>query len=62
VAALSGASQSYERKANAMSTESTMEGGADALAGNGYDTDHNSADFIVRNSRDPQNAASAHEP
>jgi hypothetical protein len=53
---------SYERKANASSTATSMSaGGADALAGNRYDTDHNDADFITRTARDPQTMASPAE-
>ena len=53
---------SMERKAAAGSTAATMEGGADATAGNGFDSDNNSVDFVLRTTRDPQNSASAVEP
>jgi gliding motility-associated-like protein len=47
---------SIERKANAGSTATTMAiGGTDEFAGNGYDQDQNSTDFIVR-SPNPQNS------
>ncbi|MFL5321734.1 MAG: lamin tail domain-containing protein [Myxococcaceae bacterium] len=51
------AGQSIERKANASSTATTMETGADKFAGNGRDSDNNSADFVVRSLREPQNRA-----
>jgi hypothetical protein len=58
--------RSIERKAHADATSSTMEpGGADEYAGNGYDSDDNDADFILRPSdagTDPQNAQSSAEP
>jgi hypothetical protein len=57
------ATASYERKAQASSTATTMaSGGADATAGNGYDTDDNASDFVIREMRDPQSSASPHEP
>ncbi|AKQ66041.1 Cytochrome oxidase biogenesis protein Surf1, facilitates heme A insertion [Myxococcus hansupus] len=56
------AAGSYERKASATSTvESMTAGGADELRGNGYDSDDNAADFIVRPTRQPQNTASPAE-
>lgn len=54
--------QSYERKATAGSTVESMTSGADATAGNGYDSGDNAADFIVRLVRSPQSSASAGEP
>lgn len=57
------ATASYERKALADSSPATMaSGGRDAVAGNGYDTDDNNADFVIRAMRDPQSSASGHEP
>ena len=54
---------SIERKANSSSTSNTMaSGGADELAGNGYDTNNNAADFVTRSSPQPQNSASPVEP
>ncbi|QDF05504.1 lamin tail domain-containing protein [Myxococcus xanthus] len=53
---------SYERKASAISTVESMTTGADALQGNGHDSNDNSADFILRPTRQPQNASSAAEP
>ncbi|MFO0680793.1 MAG: lamin tail domain-containing protein [Sandaracinus sp.] len=59
----SNTTASFERKALADSTAATMAaGGRDELAGNGYDTDDNGADFVVRATRDPQSTASAPEP
>lgn len=53
---------SIERKANALSTAITMQpGGLDELLGNGYDTDNNSQDFIVRPESQPQNKQSTQE-
>jgi len=55
--------RSVERKANASSTKMTMEsGGVDEFAGNTYDSDNNSADFVYRTFSDPQNSNSAEEP
>ncbi|MFY1829992.1 lamin tail domain-containing protein [Myxococcus fulvus] len=52
---------SFERKATVSSTAATMEGGSDAAAGNGYDSDDNASDFILRTQRQPQNSASPTE-
>ncbi|MFP2960431.1 lamin tail domain-containing protein [Myxococcus sp. 1LA] len=53
---------SLERKARPNSTPETMaEGGVDALAGNGSDTDNNRNDFIIRTVRQPQNSQSPAE-
>jgi hypothetical protein len=55
--------QTLERKAAATSTLESM--GADGehyLAGNAYDTDDNSADFVAKDSREPQNSESLPEP
>lgn len=52
-----------ERKANANSTQATMQvGGSDALLGNGQDSDNNGLDWVQRTTRDPQNRASPLEP
>ncbi|MFY0529201.1 lamin tail domain-containing protein [Archangium gephyra] len=57
-----GSSGSYERKAVSTSTAETMAvGGADANRGNGYDSDNNANDFVVRTTRQPQNSSSAVE-
>jgi hypothetical protein len=54
---------SIERKALPGSTAATMgPGGADATAGNGWDSDKNGDDFLVRPTRDPQSSASPTEP
>ncbi|WP_053066238.1 amidohydrolase family protein [Archangium gephyra] len=53
---------SFERKALVTSTVDTMAaGGADAAKGNGYDSNDNSVDFVLRATRDPQNSASPTE-
>ena len=52
---------SYERKAYATSDIASMTTGADALHGNGSDTNDNGVDFIVRPTRDPQHLASTPE-
>ncbi|MDP3235378.1 MAG: thrombospondin type 3 repeat-containing protein [Myxococcales bacterium] len=52
---------SLERKANASSTAMSMSG-ADATLGNGFDTNVNANDIVVRASRQPQSAASPVEP
>ena len=55
--------ESIERKALPSSTSMTMGPmGADATKGNGYDSDNSGENWVVRAARDPQNAASAHEP
>jgi hypothetical protein len=54
---------SLERKANASSTaESMTSGGTDEFLGNGYDSDNNLNDFILRDISDPQNSSSEKEP
>jgi hypothetical protein len=55
------ASSSVERKANSTSTTTSMTTGADALAGNGEDTNNNSADFVTRAVSQPQNSISTAE-
>ncbi|WNG20155.1 lamin tail domain-containing protein [Cystobacter fuscus] len=53
---------SIERKAVSSSDADTMKpGGGDALRGNGYDTNNNGNDFVLRATRDPQNSSSAAE-
>lgn len=50
---------SLERKAVSTSNSATMgTTGADALRGNGYDSDNNFADFVTRAARQPQNSSS----
>ncbi|HEY6951864.1 MAG TPA: phospholipase D-like domain-containing protein, partial [Bacteroidota bacterium] len=54
---------SAERKASSTSTTTTMGiGGTEETAGNGYDSNNNSADFTIRTGPQPQNSASATEP
>ncbi|HTY11061.1 MAG TPA: phospholipase D-like domain-containing protein [Bacteroidota bacterium] len=54
---------SIERKANRTATSSSMApGGSDELAGNGYDSNNNDSDFVVRSSPQPQNSSSPLEP
>lgn len=54
---------SFERKASAGSTATSMSpSGSEVLAGNGFDSDANSVDFITRAVSEPQNSASAAEP
>lgn len=53
---------SLERKANYSSTAESMSGGTDKYLGNGWDSDNNSADFVLRTVSDPQNASSPVEP
>jgi hypothetical protein len=54
--------QSLERKASATSTATSMSTGADALKGNGLDTNDNATDFVVRPTRQPQSTNSPAEP
>ncbi len=60
-AAFSGGA-SLERKAGPASTAASMASGADALRGNGQDTDDNAADFVERPVRQPQSTQSGAEP
>ena len=54
--------QSIERKAQATSTsESMSSGGMDEFMGNGYDTNDNSNNFVIREVAQPQNSQSAKE-
>jgi phosphatidylserine/phosphatidylglycerophosphate/cardiolipin synthase-like enzyme/DNA/RNA endonuclease YhcR with UshA esterase domain len=54
---------SVERKASSTSTANTMgSGGAEEFSGNGFDSNDNSADFILRAVPQPQNSASPTEP
>ncbi len=61
-AANPSAGQSLERKANAQSTSESLLIGDDKFLGNGWDTDDNSADFVLRNISHPQNSAGLAEP
>lgn len=47
--------QSIERKAQSSSTSTSMSTGSDELMGNGYDTDVNAQDFVVKLIPEPQN-------
>ena len=54
---------SVERKANSLSTPTSMGvGGVDEFVGNGEDTDNNASDFVSRSAPQPQNSNSASEP
>lgn len=56
------AGKSYERKAQTISTASTMMlGGSDEFKGNSSDTNNNSNDFALRDIPQPQNSLSAKE-
>lgn len=57
-----GAAGSIERKASSSSNALSMVGGSDEGRGNGFDTQDNGADFVVRATREPQNSASPSEP
>ena len=54
---------SLERKASAGSTAASLgEGGSEAAKGNGYDSDQNALDWVLRLVRQPQNKASGSDP
>ncbi len=54
---------SLERKASVTSTQNTLYmHGQEWLAGNGYDTDDNTQDFVIRLAPEPQNAKKGYEP
>lgn len=56
---------SYERKASGSSTPATLQpGGAEALDGNGWDSDDNASDFVIQpvGMSGPQNSTSSPEP
>lgn len=56
------ANQSIERKAYTSSTSSSMApGGSDESKGNGFDSDINSSDFILRTLSQPQNSGNSTE-
>ncbi len=56
------ANQGIERKAYINSTTTTMNvGGSDELKGNGFDSDNNPFDFVLRSSSQPQNSTSSTE-
>jgi len=57
------ANGSIERKANGLSTSSSMlVDGSDEFLGNGEDTDNNADDFLTRSISDPQDSNSIIEP
>ncbi|WP_196282125.1 T9SS type A sorting domain-containing protein [Hymenobacter jeongseonensis] len=62
VAPLPTLTSSIERKAGPMSTSASMAvGGAEQFQGNGYDSNNNNFDFVLRPVPQPQNSASAAE-
>lgn len=56
-----GSNQSIERKAYSTSTISSMTTGVDVLKGNGFDSNDNANDFILRPAPQPQNSSSPTE-
>ncbi|MDP3987988.1 MAG: signal peptidase I [Candidatus Levybacteria bacterium] len=57
-----GENQSMERKAFSTSTVTSMAiGGADEFKGNGYDTNNNATNFVLRSLSQPQNSANTAE-
>jgi hypothetical protein len=57
-----GNTSSLERKAGSASLPSTMgPGGPEERAGNGWDTDDNAGDFLMREAPEPQNGAASIE-
>lgn len=57
-----GINQSMERKAVSSSSVASMViGGTDELRGNGFDTNNNATDFILRTVSQPQNSSSTAE-
>ncbi|WP_207429040.1 YDG domain-containing protein [Pedobacter sp. SYSU D00535] len=59
--AFTSTSNSLERKAFASSTTTSMTSGVDVLKGNGYDSNNNANDFILRTVPNPQNKNSGKE-
>lgn len=53
--------QSMERKALSSSTDTSMTSGGDASKGNGFDSNNNANDFILRTTSQPQNSGSGTE-
>ncbi len=54
--------KSAERKAREVSTASSMKfSGEDSLKGNGWDSENNDSDFVVRTGQNPQNSSSTLE-
>ncbi len=57
-----GSATSLERKATPVATSTSMAaGGSDAKSGNGWDSNINSADYVVQKSPNPQNSSSPAE-
>ncbi|MBM3282934.1 lamin tail domain-containing protein [Candidatus Gottesmanbacteria bacterium] len=57
-----GTNQNLERKARSTSTVDSMSvGGIDEFKGNSYDSNNNTADFILRATSQPQNSSSPAE-
>jgi len=56
-----GDNQSVERKAYTTSTATSMITGSDISKGNGYDSNNNSTDFLLRTLSQPQNTSSPTE-
>jgi hypothetical protein len=57
-----GTATSLERKATPGATQASMgPGGADANSGNGWDSNNNSADFVVQKTPNPQNTSAPPE-
>lgn len=54
--------QSIERKPHQHATYESMNNGTDILAGNGFDSDNNFQDFVLRINPEPQNSQSPIEP
>jgi hypothetical protein len=55
--------QSLERKARSTSTSASLgSGGADELLGNGYDSNNNSGDFVIRAASQSQNSSTVENP
>lgn len=58
-----GSGKSIERRARSSSTSTSMgPGGVDEFKGNGYDSDDNSNDFVLRETPESQNSSSPQEP
>ncbi len=55
-------SESLERKANDFSASESLISGVDKYLGNGWDSDDNSRDFVLRSLPNPQNSQSLPEP
>lgn len=58
----SDTNKSMERKAYSTSTVESMMSAADVSSGNGYDSDNNAVDFILRTTSQPQNSSITETP